>query len=163
MSALTAGLSRAKVRRVPADQIHMTVLFLGDHPAAEVDAITAKIRAAAAGIGPITLAPHRMFTLPQRPPPRVVAHESDASPNIHELYRRLVTAFPALGDRPNHPALLPHFTLARFRPSAGGKMISSPAHFPAMQVHELRLMQSILGPQGPTHTVVATIPLDPAA
>ncbi|HMN40023.1 MAG TPA: RNA 2',3'-cyclic phosphodiesterase [Phycisphaerales bacterium] len=163
MSEFTAGLSRARVRRVPAGQIHMTLLFLGDRPGAELDAIIAKIGAAAAGIGPITLAPHRVFTLPQRPPARVVAHESDASPNIHELYKRLVAAFPTLGDRPAHPTLLPHFTLARFRPNSNGPVMSSPAHLPPMKVGELRLVQSVLGPRGPTHSVLATVPLETVA
>jgi 2'-5' RNA ligase len=77
------------------------------------------------------------------------------------LYKRLIAAFPSLGDHPHASALFPHFTLARFRPNSNGKMMSSPAHIPVMQVGELRLMQSVLGPQGPTYTVLATIPLIP--
>jgi 2'-5' RNA ligase len=159
IAELTAGFNRGKIRRVPSDQIHMTVLFLGDRPAAELDAITAKARDAAAGTGPVTLTPTRVLTLPENPPPRVLALEAAAPHNLHALYKRLIALFPALGDHPHRATILPHFTLARFRPNSNGKPVSTPVNLPTMEVTEIHLIQSLLKPEGPEHTSLATLSL----
>src|SRR5262249_52158452 len=129
MAALTSAFSRARVRRVPATQIHLTLLFLGDHPAPSIPAITERTREACAGRGPVRLTPRRLMTLPERAEPRLVALECEASNNLHTLYRTLIGIFPALGEppTPHRPTLLPHFPLARFRRGAKNRPVLSPA------------------------------------
>jgi 2'-5' RNA ligase len=158
MSELIAGVSRARARRMPVDQIHMTVLFLGDRPEAQVERIKLETRTLAAGTGPVLLTPQRIITMPERPPPRLIALETAVTPNLHGLYRRLSAALGRAEDN-NRPTLLPHFTLCRFRRGAPAKPMHAPAKLPPFECTELRLMRSTLSSEGAEHTSLAAIPL----
>ena len=53
--AARALRARTAARVVPAENLHVTLAFLGSRPLAEVPAIAAELRAAAAGAGPVEL------------------------------------------------------------------------------------------------------------
>lgn len=158
MADLIRGVSRGKARRTPVDQIHMTVVFLGDRPERDVERITREARSISASTGPIKLKPERIIAMPENVPPRLVALECAASKNLQSLYSRLVAALTD-PDEPVRPRLLPHFTLCRFRRGAPAKPMHAPVTMPAFEVRELRLVKSTLAPEGADHTPLATIPL----
>jgi 2'-5' RNA ligase len=158
MGELIRGVSRARVRRMPADQIHMTVLFLGECPEGQVERIALEARTIAAGMGAVALTPERVTTMPEHAPPRLIALECAASKNLQPLYTRLVAAL-AQPEEPIRPRLLPHFTLCRFRRGAPAKPMHAEVTLPGFEVPELRLVKSTLSPEGAVHTPLATIPL----
>jgi 2'-5' RNA ligase len=147
MSELVRGVSRARARRTPVEQIHMTVLFLGDRPEAVLDRIASEARTLAAGTGPIRLTPKEVVSMPSHSPPRLIALETIASRNLQALYARLVQGL-AEPDEPVRPTLLPHFTLCRFRRGAPAKPMRTAVTLPAFEVRELRLVKSTLSPEG---------------
>lgn len=158
MPDLVRGVSRGKARRTPVDQIHMTVVFLGDRPEREVEKITLEARSIATATGPIRLAPERIVSMPEHAPPRLVALECAASKNLQSLYSRLVAALTN-PDEPVRPRLLPHFTLCRFRRGSAAKPIQASVSMPPFEVCELCLIKSTLSPDGAEHTRLATVPL----
>jgi 2'-5' RNA ligase len=107
------------VRAVPRSHLHVTLAFLGSRPAAELPAIVAELRAAAAGAPPdLRLAPVRYRE--GRSVAMIVLDDlgGGATALANDLHARL----EALGvyrreDRP----WLPHLTVARFqqRPRLG--------------------------------------------
>ena len=52
-----AGLELPDQRLVPREQIHMTLHFIGDTPADEVEATTETVRRAAGGLAPCSPTP----------------------------------------------------------------------------------------------------------
>lgn len=115
------------VKPVAADDLHLTLRFLGDTPAERVPTLSAAIdrAVAAAGVGPIAVRWARLGRFPTDPrkPARVV-HVTPADPApFDRLAARLSDALAALDppvsaeSRPFHA----HLTLARLKPprSAG--------------------------------------------
>jgi 2'-5' RNA ligase len=142
----------------------MTLQFIGDTPAREVDEVSESVRRAAAGIAAFTLTAQRLLTLPQRGPARLVAAETDRPPGLLEIQSRLVTRL-ARRAKPERRDFLPHVTLGRFRAPAPGVRIASdlPADGGplAFAVTRLALMSSDLRPQGAIHREVGAAELEP--
>lgn len=99
-------------RPVPADNLHVTLAFLGHRPAAEVGAVAGALGAAAAGAGAVVLEPVRyretrsagMLVLDDR--------EGTAAALADDLHGRLESL--GLYRRERRP-WLPHVTVIRFR------------------------------------------------
>lgn len=101
------------LRLVRADDLHVTLAFLGSRPREEVGGIVAALRAAAGRIGrPIALTPERWR---ETRSVGMVALRDDgqaAGTLARDLHRRL----EELGVyRPERRPWLPHVTIARFR------------------------------------------------
>lgn len=149
-------------RRVPADQVHLTLAFLGEQEEVLIDRLKeelAQVREEAfqlrfAGFG----------TFPRGSRPRVLWAGIEPEPRLDRLQRRVSEAVQrchvALEDRP----FSPHITLARFRQShgdgaAGRRRDSLHYAVPVLPVHEFVLFQSRLTANGAIHTVLARFPL----
>lgn len=110
------GDTHGDVRVVPRENLHVTLAFLGHRPAAELPAIAAALRSAAAAAGPIEL---RLERYRETRTVGMLVYEDvhgTASAVAGDLQARL----EALGvyrreDRP----WLPHVTVARFRRKPG--------------------------------------------
>jgi RNA 2',3'-cyclic 3'-phosphodiesterase len=103
-----------ETRLTPAEQVHMTLQFIGDTPASEMEATMESVRRAAAVLPAFTLNLRRLMRLPERGPARLIAAETDAPPALLELQRRLASRLARnvrarAGDR-----FTPHMTLCRF-------------------------------------------------
>jgi 2'-5' RNA ligase len=97
----------ARVRIVPREHLHVTLVFLGSTPAAEVPAIVARLQAAAAAAGPVRLQPRGYRET------RSVAMLTFDDEGGHGA---------ALADavgRAEARAWLPHVTVARYREPPG--------------------------------------------
>ncbi len=153
-------------RRTPAEQLHLTLLFLGDTDPRHLDWVTESVDRAAAGLSEITLTPQRLIALPKRPAARLIAIETDAPPVLLELQRRLATrlADPA---RRSKDRFTPHLTLARFTDDGRGADTTAlaaaldttappPAPFAVTHIH---LVASRLRPAGAEHAPVHTVVL----
>lgn len=165
--ALLPALNLPPHRAVPAEQVHLTLLFIGDTDPRDLRAVTESVDRSAAGLEPFHLTPTRLFTIPDRPPtapPRLLAAETDAPPALLELQRRLSTRL-ARAKRPGKPdKFLPHLTLCRFpeatpRPAAVNWCAPIPGEATMFHVEHATLVASELTPSGAHHRPVHTAPL----
>ena len=144
---------------VPPEQVHITLLFLGDRRAQSVPDIEASIAAACKGIRPCVIRPRRLITLPEKGPARLVASETDIPPPLLELQKRVSHRLADRKRREN--PFLPHLTLLRF-PGSGidtrmaEDIATSESDASAFQfeLRSVRLMKSTLHPKGPRHELL---------
>jgi 2'-5' RNA ligase len=147
-------------RLTPPDQVHLTLLFIGDVPASELDATVESVRRAAAGLRRFTLTVSGLIALPARGTKRLVAAEADRPATLLELQRRLVTRLAGTprsgreGDR-----FLPHFTLIRFRQPSRLEALDVELKPAAFVVERITLMRSMLRQEGALHEAAAAIEL----
>lgn len=146
-------------RETPMEQIHLTVLFLGDTPAIEMDSVQESVARSVAGLKPFTLTPQRLIALPQQGPARLIACETDAPPDLMEIHRRLALRLARNVRDRNVERFLPHFTLCRFRSPQRLEKVAPGRAIEAFPVSEVRLMRSVLQPDGAQHLEVRTFPI----
>lgn len=152
-----ASLSLPAHRATPLDQIHMTLVFIGEVPERDLAETSASVERGAAGVGAFELAPQGLFTLPERGPARLIAAGTDAPPALLELRRRLV---PRLVTPRNRPApFRPHLTLCRFRAPTRYELPPLELDLPPFRVEEISLQRSILRPEGAEHRQLVRAPL----
>lgn len=149
----------ANHRLTPLNQVHMTVQFIGDTSERALDEVIESVQRSAAGVGAFSLTPQRLITLPNRGPVRLVAMETDASPRLLEVHRRLAMRLAKsvrakAGDR-----FLPHLTLCRFSGGATAARVDQTVSIPPFEIRSLVLVRSVLKPQGADHVSVIDVPL----
>jgi 2'-5' RNA ligase len=141
--------------RVPDDQVHMTVQFIGDTPECGLAEVQESIERSASGISAFDLRSIRLMTLPEGPRPRLVAAETDAPAPLLELHRRLAQRL-ARNVR-ERDRFRPHVTLQRFKSSA--PPVSLALESAAFGVTHILLMRSVLKPAGAEHAEVCRVAL----
>lgn len=142
-------------RMTPIEQVHMTVQFIGDTPAREMESVIESVARSAAGLERFVLTPRRLMSLPERGAARLIAAEMDAPAALLEMHRRLAHRLARnvrerAGDR-----FLAHMTLLRYK--AGGARVDAALNAPGFEVREVSLMRSVLGPAGARHEVVREV------
>jgi 2'-5' RNA ligase len=155
-------LTIPRYRETRLDQVHMTLLFIGRAPACDLDQITESVARSVSGVRGGELTPKRLFTLPARGRPRLVALETDAPGWLLEVQRRLASRLtkPREGGREGKK-YLPHITLCRFtRGGPGCRDIDEAVKIEPFDVEQVRLMRSVLGRDGAEHTEIAAFPLE---
>lgn len=142
-------------RVTPAGQVHLTVQFIGDTPAKDVDATIESVERSAAGLNTFALTPRRLITLPQGGPARLVAMETDSPATLLELHRRLVArlARPAKGRRGHE--FVPHLTMCRFTSPTNEAKVDQAVKIEPFPVTRITLMRSVLAPEGAVHHELA--------
>jgi 2'-5' RNA ligase len=146
---------------VPAEQVHLTLQFIGDTPAAEMDATIESVRRAAAGLSGFTLALESLIRLPERGPARLIAAQTNAPATLMELQKRLAHR---LAHQPRARAgdkYRPHITLCRF--ASPEKRCCVDADAPEIRgsfaVDRIALMRSVLSHEGAMHREVEAVEL----
>ena len=119
IAGLVAGLREAGVRGlrpVNPDGVHLTLKFLGDVAASQVDGIAAAMEGAATDARPFDLELRGVGGFPDLRRPRVlwvgVGGDVEA---LQRLYSAVEEALSPLGFPPEGRAFTPHLTLARLR------------------------------------------------
>ena len=145
----------------PAENLHLTLKFLGEVPDAQVPRVSDAL-AAVGPVGEFDLKGGGVVCFPERGRVRVVSAAVESTPNLIELQRRIEGAMEAAGFPREGRAYHPHITLARARialpaPMRGSLMALGDASEPAgwMRVHDFVLMQSRLHPKGAQYTPAA--------
>lgn len=146
-------------RLTPAGQVHMTLQFIGDTPAKDLETTIESVDRARAGLPAFQLEPLRLIALPKRGRARLVAAETDGPPTLLELHRRLATRLATNVREKPGDRFLPHLTLCRFRAPSRIGPLEEPLAVPAFPVVEVRLMRSTLHPEGAKHHEVAVFTL----
>jgi 2'-5' RNA ligase len=137
------------------DDIHLTLKFLGETPAAKADAVHAALQAASGGgLTPfeLSVAAIGVFGPPAKPTVLWAGVQGELQP-LAEVQRQIEAAATSLGYEPEPRAYRPHLTLARrysgrepFQrrelEAAGGLLAAADLHW---QVQSLTLYRSHLG------------------
>lgn len=156
------------LRRVKAENLHLTLAFLGQTPDDRLGEVTEAAREAAAPVSRFTLAFDRAGRFPERGRPRVAwLGIADGAPSVLELGEGVYAGLRSRGlpfdDRP----LTPHLTLARVAEDAttaeaktvGAALEGLPVGQLRFEVARIAVVQSVLSPKGPRYTALATVPL----
>jgi 2'-5' RNA ligase len=156
------------LRRVKAENLHITLAFLGHTPDERLDDVVSAARDAAALVGPFTLSFDRAGRFPERGRPRVVwLGMAEGEANVVELGAAVSTGLRnrevPFEDRP----LAPHLTLARIADDAttaeartvGAALEGLSVESLRFGVNDIAVVQSVLSPKGPRYTSLATVPL----
>jgi RNA 2',3'-cyclic 3'-phosphodiesterase len=149
------------VKWVEPDNLHITLLFLGEVDAREVPAVCAAVEQACRRVGPfaITLAGAGAFPTPRRPRTLIV-HVTEGGAELVALHDAVEAPLLELGCyRREERTYKPHLTLGRVRAQAAEPLAAAIKQFETWQggqshVDELLVMSSELRPQGPEYTVL---------
>ncbi len=141
-------------RVVPADDLHVTLAFLGSRPASEVPAIAAALRDASFAAGELELHPRRYRET--RSVGMIVLDDVDgaAAALAGDLQERLERL--GVYRREARP-WLPHVTVVRFRERAGARPVL--ANMRSIHVVRSALYRSFLGPGGARYDALETAAL----
>jgi 2'-5' RNA ligase len=156
------------LRRVKAENLHVTLAFLGWTADERLDDVTSAARAAAADVSRFELAFQGVGRFPERGRARVVwLGIAEGAAMVLQLGAGVAAGLRSrelkFDDRP----LSPHLTLARIAEdasSAEAKTVAAAVESltpPRLEllVDEIAVVQSVLSPKGPRYTARATVPL----
>ena len=165
---LRRGLPDRDVRWARREQFHLTLRFLGDVEATQVEALAEAIRAACGEFGALHLRAERIGCFPDPRHPRVVwVGVQDQAEQLPRLQRAVEAATEGFTTEQKEQRFTGHVTLARIkgikRPEAEAlaKAAAGMADRPFGQWRACRieLIRSELSPQGARHSSIAAIAL----
>ncbi|MFC2968955.1 RNA 2',3'-cyclic phosphodiesterase [Acidimangrovimonas pyrenivorans] len=150
-------------RRVPEENLHLTLVFLGDLDDAGLEAVHEAFCAVEGAPFELTLSGVGLFGGAR---PRVAWAGVAPSPELLALQARIAAAARRAGAEPDHRRYTPHVTLARFAPGA----VEAPRlEHAVVQVADFRsgpfsvmdfvLYESRLSPKGAHHRALVHYPL----
>lgn len=156
-----------RARWVGFDNVHLTLLFLGETAEAEVPALATKLREVFSRYPPLDLRLASGGTFPTNRPARVVWVGVDAPEDLTTLQADITqAAVEALGFEPEDRPYHPHVTLARcpdpWRREAIDKFktaLTGPVGPPFVADHGV-LFESKLSPKGSRYRAVETFPME---
>ena len=159
------------LRRVKAENLHVTLAFLGWTPDERLPDAAAAAAEAAAGVAPFALAfEGAAGRFPERGRPRVVWLGIGAGlESVRRLGERVAGALRDRAVRFDDRPLASHLTLARVREDATlaeARTVAAALEALAVprletEVREIALFESVLSPRGPRYTARAHAPLLP--
>lgn len=148
---------------VPRENLHVTVLFLGEQPVPVLEDLHAALETRTLPAADIRLTGLGVFGGDR---PRSLHATLAADPGLAALHTRVLAAARDAGITAERRRFVPHVTLARFRPgetSAAMLARSLARHGPlvsdAHRVTEITLMRSHLGRAGASYDALASYPL----
>ncbi|HVM41887.1 MAG TPA: RNA 2',3'-cyclic phosphodiesterase, partial [Gemmatimonadales bacterium] len=158
------------VRWSAPETLHLTLKFLGEVEPERVGPIGEALAGAVRKARPFTFTLGGIGAFPSVAKPRVVWLGIEHHPALELLANDVELALMGLSFEPELRPFSPHLTLGRaersakpaaFRDFAG--LAEQIAYEGTATVESVDLMQSILGPQGASYTVLARAPLGAAA
>lgn len=153
-------------RPVRAENIHLTLKFLGDVPSTSISAISEQLNAVGkkAFLFPVTVSGVGAFPGWRKNPRVIWVGVQPVEPLLH-LFREVDAATAVAGYQSEKRAFSPHLTLARinqqFPAPRQAEIITNlmnlktEPHFGSMTVRELVLFKSVLQPTGPIYTILS--------
>ena len=152
-------LEAANHKPTSVEQIHLTLQFIGPTSICDLEQVQESVARSVAGLERFELALSRLRTLPARGRPRLICCETDTPPPLLEIQRRLATRLSRHVRRDPGDRFTPHLTLCRFTRDARPWDIDPPVQIEAFAVDQIRLMKSVLRPEGAEHSIVEAFAL----
>jgi RNA 2',3'-cyclic 3'-phosphodiesterase len=160
LRARLAGYARPLpgVRWLPADNLHLTVHFLGDVDEGALPPLAEALAGACRAQPAFELAFERIGPAPRRRP-RMVWAWAGAEPRLAALAEAVAAAAAPCAPAARPPRTEhPHVTLARLRGGAPAGLPDEPTE-ERVRVTACELVQSRLGPGGAAYTALVVLPL----
>lgn len=152
--------SRADLKIVKPQQLHVTLKFLGDTEESLVDEIYSRITSSAAGIRSFEMRLIGMGAFPSLSNIRVVWVGMEDGKILKGIADGLDQGLKSLGFERDRKGFVPHLTLARTRSPRNLANVqeiikdNATTDFGTYPVDKIFLKKSILSPQGPAYSVV---------
>jgi RNA 2',3'-cyclic 3'-phosphodiesterase len=156
------------VRWVPAEQMHLTLKFLGGISSPELPKLTTALEPLGKNFRPIQLQAEGVSFFPNPRNARVIwVGLRGEVERLAQLQDQVEKASAPWAEKEETRGFKAHLTVGRVREPGGRKArelgqklesVTAP-HFGGWTVTEFRLMRSQLSPNGATHSVVADYPL----
>jgi 2'-5' RNA ligase len=166
---LRSELDSRALRWVNPEQIHLTMLFLGEVQHSRVDEMRSALKKACRDLEPIELEAHEIGCFPNARKPKVLwtGLHGDVQA-LQALQSRIARELQPFVERPDTKSFHPHLTLARVKfedkvlPSRLASVMNSHQMEPIpWTVREVLLMESVLRPEGPLYSVLQSLELGP--
>jgi len=146
------------VRWVKPERAHLTLKFLGEATPEQIEGMGAALDEVGAATAPFEVAFRGLGVFPNERRPRVLwVGIAEGRERLEPLARAIDEQAAALGFERERRRFSAHITLGRVRSPAGWERLSAAVEanggFDAGRLHadEVRLIQSILSPEGPTY------------
>lgn len=144
------------VKWVEAQNMHLTLLFLGETEASKVRLVQAVMNVAAASHRPFSLQPTVLGCFPSPARPRTIwAGLAGEVKVAQSLKKTLDAGLEPLGWPPEKRPFVPHLTLGRVKDERGRVNLNwgEPIATPPIPVTAIHLIESQLRPTGPIYTI----------
>jgi len=153
-------------RWVPAEQIHLTLAFLGEVDEGAVELLCKRLARIKHSAFTLCFSGTGFFFGHRRP--RALWIGLAPEPHLDKLAARVRAAVQTSGIHQEERPFSPHITLARLKLSASRETDAfldqnSRVYLPPFPVREFTLFKSQLTPQGAVHTALINFPLKYAA
>lgn len=149
---------RDRVRIIPAGDLHVTAVFIGERAAAEVSSIESMAARIASQARPPRLTADTVDAIPRRRPRVLALGLRDEGGHAAALHSELTAALAQIGlEVAEGRPYWPHVTVARLRDER--PLSPAPEKLPRLEPFEppaLSLYRSELGPQGSRYTQLAS-------
>jgi 2'-5' RNA ligase len=158
--------SQADVKVVEAENIHVTMRFLGDVEMSSLDGITKVMDKAVKGVKSFEIKLIGSGVFPNRSYVRVVWIGLEVEPVLEHIVERLEKGLLELGFKPDRRKFSPHLTVGRVRTAWKKEELMKVVdqfhdrEFGVQKVTGIRLMQSELTKEGPVYTMLHESLLD---
>jgi len=166
LDSFLRDLSTVKgLKPVDANNLHVTLKFLGDVEESLVPSIGEVMRTSCEGIAPFQVQVIGSGVFPPKGSARVVWADLKGAESLATIAARLEKGLEPLGFVPESRAFKSHLTMARVKdPNAStqARTIASSfqsTKFGSKEVTELLLKKSVLRPQGPEYSTVLALRL----
>jgi 2'-5' RNA ligase len=153
---------------VAAENLHLTLKFLGAVEAGRLERVAEALASLAAEAEPFELALRGLGAFPSPTRPRVIwAGVPPVGSALTGLAARVEDALAALGFLPDTRPFAAHVTLGRVREPrrdpalADALVVGADRDFGSFRVERLALMRSDLSPRGARYTALGSWPLGP--
>jgi 2'-5' RNA ligase len=149
-----------EVRWVRPDGLHLTLRFLGDATAEQVEGVGAALEGAAAACPVSEAAIRGLGVFPDRGQPRILWLGLEVAPSVMALQLACERAAVEAGFAPERRAFKPHLTLGRWRERA--RRPDLPAEdLGSASLDTVTLFRSELRPGGALYTPLRRLTLEP--
>ena len=157
--------AHADVAWVHPENLHLSVVFLGDMPAHTLETLCCLVGETACGMAPFMMTVGGIGTFGATYSPRVIWAGVTASPALDRIHHLLAAAFAARGWQSDPRAYQPHITLGRVRSGrecaalAGVIEKLKTVDMGVMRVTSLALFRSVLKSDRAYYTALCESPL----
>ena len=157
------------IKWVDANNIHLTLKFMGETPANQLEPIKRAMQQVVTTFPIFDVAIENLGMYPNAKKPRVIWLGISCEENLISLYKKLDQALKEIGIQPERRPFSPHLTVGRVRRSADpesviivGKTLSEfkVSTLGRVTINEVVYYQSELTPQGPNYTILQSTPLN---
>ena len=164
---LKAEMGTVPIRWVAAENIHLTVKFLGDVSLNNVQVFTEMLQAETAALKPMVISVGQLGAFPKLRSPRVIWVGVEAPPELNALQRGIAAQTARIGYAADKRKFSPHLTLGRVSRNAtpqevrkiGDVLASKKIGFLGVaRIRDIHLYRSDLRANGAIYTKLFTAP-----